>query len=97
MAPDSKPCGVTVVGTNPLAVDSVCAALMGFDWTKIKMLAGAFSVMKKAIVGFKHEDIIVKSDDMRWDKPLGEFRSEDSLRFNPHFGWVGAIELKSTT
>jgi uncharacterized protein (DUF362 family) len=95
MAPDPKPCGVIVAGTNPLAVDSVCAALMGFDWTKIRMLAGAFRAVRKAIAGFKHEDIIVKSNDTRWDKPLGEFRCEDSFGFKPHFGWVGAIELKS--
>lgn len=94
MAPDPKACGVIVAGTNPLAVDSVCCALMGFDWRKLRMLMGAFHVQRKRIAEFTHDDVRVVSNDVSKAKPLGEYRKEDGLAFKPHFGWVGAVELK---
>ena len=93
MAPDPKRCGVIVVGTNPLAVDSVCCALMGFDWKKVRMLVGAFAVKMKQIVSFAHDEICVVSNDTSKAKTLGEYRKEDGFAFKPHFGWVGAVEL----
>lgn len=92
MAPDPKPCGVIVVGTNPLAVDSVCCALMGFDWRKLKMLVGAFNVARKPIATFAHDDIRVVSNELGKSKALGDYDKADGFAFKPHFGWVGAVE-----
>jgi hypothetical protein len=92
MAPDPKPCGVIVAGANPLAVDSVCCALMGFDWRKVRMLAGAFNVARKAVAEFDHDDIAVISNEPARQKPLSEFKIADSFSFKPHFGWVGGVE-----
>ena len=89
MAPDPKPCGVIVAGENPLAVDSVCASLMGFDWKKIRMLTGGFAVERKKIAGFSYEDVTVKSNEAKWAKPLHAFQKDDGFAFKPHFGWVG--------
>lgn len=94
MAPDPKLCGVIVAGTNPLAVDSVCCALMGFDWSLLRLLSGAFRVMKKPIATFTHSQIEVRSNQESFSKPLNRFTVADSFRFKPHFGWAGAIELK---
>ena len=93
MAPDPKPCGVIVAGTNPLAVDSVCCALMGFDWRKLKMLAGAFAVRVKRIAEFAHDEICVMSNDANKQKALGDYSKEDGFAFKPHFGWVRAVEM----
>jgi uncharacterized protein (DUF362 family) len=93
MSPDAKPCGLIMAGTNPLAVDSVCCALMGFDWRKLKMLAGAFKISRKKIAAFSHDEICVVSNKSGMTKPLREYRKEDSLAFKPHFGWENAIEL----
>jgi len=93
MAPDPKPCGVIIAGTNPLAVDSVCCALMGFDWRKVKMLIGAFAVKMKNIASFAHDEIRVVSNDAGKAKALNEYRKKDGFAFRPHFGWVGAVEL----
>ncbi len=92
MSPDAKPCGLIVAGTNPLAVDSVCCALMGFDWRKLKMLVGAYAVKMKQIASFAHDEIRVVSNDTSKAKPLSEYRKEDGFAFKPHFGWVGAVE-----
>lgn len=93
MAPDPKPCGVIVAGTNPLAVDSVCCALMGFDWRRIRMLSGAYQITRKPVSDFTYDEIDVASNDDKKNKPLGEWTREDSFKFKPHFGWVGAVEL----
>lgn len=94
MSPDPKPCGLIIAGTNPLAIDSVCCALMGFDWCKVKMLVGAFKVVRKQIAGFLHDDIRVVSNESSKAKMLIEYRKGDGLSFKPHFGWVGAVEME---
>lgn len=94
MAPDAKPCGAIVAGTNPLAVDSVCCALMGFDWRKVKMLVGGFKAERKGIASFQHDEIRVVSNDPGRQRPLRDYRREDGFSFKPHFGWVGAVEQK---
>jgi uncharacterized protein (DUF362 family) len=94
MAPDPKPCGVIVAGTNPVAVDSVCCALMGFDWRRIRMLSGAYSAKQKAIADFEHSEIEVRSNQPAHQKPLSAYTESDGFHFKPHFGWVGAIELE---
>jgi uncharacterized protein (DUF362 family) len=92
MAPDPKPCGVIIAGTNPLAVDSVCCALMSFDWQRIKMLNGAFRATKQPISNFNYDEITVASNIETKNKPLRDWTADDGYRFKPHFGWVGAIE-----
>lgn len=94
MAPDPKPCGWVLAGTNPVAIDSVCAALMSFDWKRIKMLVGAFATKRKPVAEFAHDEIEIVSNAPRFQKRLGEFTKQDGLGFKPHFGWVGAVELK---
>ena len=92
MAPDPKPCGIIVAGRNPLAVDAVCCALMSFDWRKIRMLAGAFNVLRKKVGTFAHDEVQVVSNEAGKQKTLGEFGKDDGFTFKPHFGWVGAVE-----
>jgi uncharacterized protein (DUF362 family) len=90
MAPDPQPCGVIVAGTHPLAVDCVAAALMGFDWRKLRLLAGGFSARPPVLAPFPPEAIRVVSNHPAWNAGLDELR--DVYAFRPHFGWVGAIE-----
>jgi len=52
MEADAKPCGVLLAGTNPAAVDFVCAKLMGFDWQKLPMIREGLRQF-----GVKPEDI----------------------------------------
>ncbi|HVY71401.1 MAG TPA: DUF362 domain-containing protein, partial [Verrucomicrobiae bacterium] len=90
MAPDRKPCGVIIAGTHPLAVDSVAATLMGFDWRRIRMLNHAFAMRALNFAPFAASDITVLSSKPAWQgklEALGE-----TFQFRPHFGWTGAIE-----
>lgn len=92
MAPDPKPAGVVIAGTHPLAVDCVAASLMGFDWTKIRMLRGAFEQRAPRFAEFRAEDLQVSSDRPAWNGPLA--RLTEDFGFKPHFGWVHAIEKR---
>ncbi len=92
MAPDPKACGVILAGTHPLAVDCVAATLMGFDWSRIRMLAGAFHMQVPMFVDFAPTDIRIVSNRPGWEGGLD--RLTDPFDFKPHFGWVGAIERR---
>ncbi len=92
MSPDPKPCGVITAGANPAAVDSVCCALMGFDWCKIKLLTGVFAAKTKRVAEFAHDAIEVRSNEPSHHKPLAHYTAAEGFAFKPHFGWVGAVE-----
>ncbi len=90
MAPDPLPCGLILAGTQPVAVDSVAATVMGFDWAKLPLLAHAFAMTELSFTDFGPEDVEVISNRPAWSGTLD--RIDDTFRFRPHFGWVGAIE-----
>lgn len=90
MSPDPVPAGVILAGRHPVAVDCAAAAIMGFDWRKIRLLKNSFAMRNLNFVNFLPEDIRVVSNKPEWNGSLDEL--EDLLSFKPHFGWVGAIE-----
>jgi hypothetical protein len=90
MAPDPVASGAILAGTHPLAVDCAAAALMGFDWTRIPLLREAFHLRPPSFVPFTADQIVAVSAHGPWNGPLE--RMQDTLRFRPHLGWVGAIE-----
>ena len=93
MAPDPKPCGVIIAGTHPVAVDCVAATLMGFDWTKIRLLSNSFKMRGLNFVDFEPGDIEVVSNNPKWEGKLNTI--EETYNFRPHFGWTGAIERQA--
>jgi uncharacterized protein (DUF362 family) len=92
MSPDAKAVGVIVAGTHPAAVDVVAATIMGFDWSKIRLLKNAFRMREKTFVPFGASDIRVVSNNSDWNGGLDELKNVHD--FKPHFGWVGEIERK---
>ena len=93
MAPDPYESGVLIAGVNPVAVDCVCAAIMGFDYRKIPTLERAFHCSEMPLIDVRPEDIFVESNHPEWNKPMVEFRKGDACSFRPHFGWINAIEF----
>jgi len=89
-----KDLGVLVAGTNPLAVDLVCARLMGFDFRKIPLLLRAMDKHEFPLFDGSIEDVVCISDDQQWNKRLIEWSRSSSIPFRPHFGWVGHIEME---
>jgi len=92
MAPDAKPCGAIIAGTHPAAVDAVAATVMGFDWSKIRLLRQSFAMGQMNFTPFQGSDIQVLSNHAPWRGGIQSMTG--AAEFRPHFGWVGAIESR---
>jgi len=89
---DRRPAGLIVAGGNPVAVDAVCARLMGLDPARLPLVARAFAPHPWPLIAGTEADVEPVSDVPAWNAPIASWRVEDSLKFRPHFGWRGAIE-----
>lgn len=86
--------GLVIVGDSPVTVDAACAGIMGFDYRHIKLIERAFGVGEFPIFNGEYDDIEVVSNHSGWAKPLRDWTLLDSLKFRPHFGWRGHIEMQ---
>lgn len=92
-APDAKNTGLLVAGTHPVAVDAVCARIMGFDWERIPSIRNAFSIDRYPLCDFNYDGIVVQSSLAQFDGRLSAWSPAAAARFRPHFGWMGHVEL----
>lgn len=92
MTPDAVPAGLIVAGFNPVAVDSACTLLMGFDDSKVPLLAGAWHATKYPLARFPREAVICTSNVDDWNGSLEDLSMAPHLGMKPHFGWLGRIE-----
>lgn len=90
LAPDPKPAGVCVVGFDPIATDTTCAVLMGFDPDKLPILTQAKTTKRFSLESVAREEIEVASNVESWNGPVTEIT--DTLSFKPHFGWKDHVE-----
>ena len=93
-APDRVEAGMLVGGFNPVAADCVTARLMGFDPMKIPTLRESFAPSDLPLAPFAYGDISVKSNCPEWERGITGLEHENTLHFEPHFGWQGRIEWK---
>ncbi len=91
-APDRKEAGVLVAGLNPVAVDTVCATIMGFDYRKIPLLENAWHMDRYPLVEFRPENVACESNVPAWRGSWCDLLHARHLGFRPHFGWTGHIE-----
>ncbi len=91
-SPDRKEAGLVVAGFNPVAVDTVCATIMGFDFQKVPLLRNAWCIERYPLVDFRGEDILCKSNIAAWCGDVSNVSGAEHLGFRPHFGWIGHIE-----
>ncbi len=90
-APDAVNAGYIIAGSNPVSVDAVCARMMNFDHAKIPSIENAFRINRFPLADFKMEDIKILFNGETF--PLSKFPSSLVVRFVPHKGWVGHIEI----
>jgi uncharacterized protein (DUF362 family) len=93
--PDPMPAGLLAFGTNPAAVDVVCAYLMGFDPARIPLLWQAFRCEHYALSGGIWRHIECVSNEAAWNGPVGQIHPADTFHFEPHYGWRGHIEQEA--
>lgn len=89
-----KPAGVIVAGDNPVAVDVVCARLMGFDHARIPLVARALDPHRYPLIVGSADDIETISNHAPWRESILRWSVDDTLRFQPHFGWKGSLEME---
>ncbi len=94
-SPSKKAAGVILAGLNPVAVDTVCATIMGFDFESIPLLDRSWHIARYPLVQFKPDDVVCQSNVVQWCGPLTHLKNASHLGFRPHFGWVGHIERDS--
>ncbi len=97
MAPDAVPAGVLIAGLNPVAVDAVSTLLMGFDDTKVPLLARAWQARGFSLANFPREAVFCVSNFPAWNGSIDTLVSSPHLEFKPHFGWRGHIERRLET
>ena len=85
MTPTARPLGYLAAGTNPFAVDFVCAWQMGFDPLRIPLLSHGMRFKKFEFDFDKLQVSCIKNDTKI------PFRSIN-LGALPHRDWVGKIE-----
>jgi uncharacterized protein (DUF362 family) len=95
MAADAIPAGLVVAGFNPVATDTICAAIMGFDYEKIPMLASVWKQTPHRLAEFDVPQIRCRSGVFSWNGSLDEIADAAHLHFRPHFGWRGHIERQT--
>jgi len=86
--------GLVIGGADPVAVDMVCARVMGFDWRKIPVIREAFNLSSFPITALKPADVVVESEVEGWSGRFLDIEAQDFLQFEPHFGWRDHIEYK---
>lgn len=89
-----KEAGVLIAGANPVAVDVACATLMGFDWRRIPILARSFDPHPYPLIEGGFDSVTAASNVEQWNRPLNQWSVDETLQFEPHFGWKGHIEMK---
>jgi hypothetical protein len=90
--PDPVRAGLLLFGTHPASVDAAAAWLMGFDPDRLPIVRQAFRCSELPLAEWDWRDVQVVSERSDWNRALPEI--EDTLRFTPHFGWVGHVERK---
>jgi len=92
MEPTARNCGVLVAGINAVAVDTVLATMIGFDYRKIPIIVNGYNVERWSLVTFSPNDIVINSCSFQWQQ-LYVGRACDTLAFIPPSGWIGHIEF----
>ena len=95
MSPDARAAGLMVAGMNPVAVDTACTLLMGFDYRKIGIVGKAWEINDHPLAPFGPDAVRCFSNRAEWTGSLPDLSRASHLAFRPHFGWEGHIERPS--
>lgn len=96
MDPDPVYAGIVVFGLHPASVDAGCAYMMGYDPERIPIVRHAFLCQNYPLAEWSWKEIRVISNRPEWNGLLPHISDKDTFHFEPHFGWKGHIERKTT-
>ena len=84
MTGDPIKTGFLVAGSNPVAVDTICTLIMGFDPKKIKTIEKAYDVKHFPLCEFKKEDIKINCN----------VKILPTFNFKTNRGWKNHLEAE---
>lgn len=90
LSPEPIAMGRIICGSNPVAIDTVCASLMGFDHLKIPTVINAFSISNYPLCDFNSARIETVIDGESFG--VDNIPAHYILKFMPQHGWAGYIE-----
>ena len=93
LEPDPVKMGFLFCGTNPVAIDTVCAAFMGFDHKKIPSIVNAYRTKRFNFCPFKPEDIEFFLNESVYG--LYNLPEDYIFSFEAPLGWKGHVEGKN--
>jgi uncharacterized protein (DUF362 family) len=93
--PTPKPLGMVLAGANPLAVDLVCARVMGFDPNRLPLLSRGFEPHFYPLAHFGAADVCARSNEASCEGKADALRGPEP-GFTPHFGWRGHVERRDS-
>ena len=96
MEPDPRPCGLFVAGANQVAVDAVLATLVGFDCSKVPLVARAFEVADLRLIDFQLDEVHVLSTNPRF-AGLSVGKPFSGYAFRSPSGWQGHVSFPERT
>jgi hypothetical protein len=91
LAPEPVQSRLVVAGRDPVAIDAVCAGLIGLDPERVPCVRQAFKVGELPLTSCRREDVSVVGDLLD-GTGLGRICENPPFRFRPPSGWVGHVE-----
>ncbi len=93
LSPTPRAAGLLMAGHDPVAVDIAAARIMGFRYRSVPTIRLALDGTSGfRLAEFEESSLEIASPSPRWNG-LDPSAPGDSLRFGPHQGWKGHIEL----
>lgn len=93
MHADPKPIGLLIGGFDPVSVDRACARIVGFDYRKIPSIKQSYMVREMSFTCNESDKIRIVSNAQKLNGDLESIVPDLEMRFAPHFGWKGHIEI----
>ena len=92
LSPTPCPYGILMASANPLAMDTVAAAMMGFDIDKIKKITEGFQIKSLPLSGFPINEIkIIGNLGVKSIEEI--YKNKIYSNFQPSYGFRGHIEI----
>ncbi|MEW6730935.1 MAG: DUF362 domain-containing protein [Acidobacteriota bacterium] len=93
LSPSPIKSGIMMAAHNPLALDTVATAFMGFDITKIKQVWQAFSLSTLPLANFYPEDIVICSA-LPTKSIVDIYQQKVYSCFEPPYGFKNKVEYR---
>ncbi len=93
---EPRPLGLLAAGLNPVAVDTACSLVMGFDPGSIEMIRNAWTLEDLPLVGFSQAAVRCASNVPQWNGGLAELAHAPHCALEPCSGWKGHIERRTS-